>query len=60
MEFGEWGVDFGGGENLVEGVDVVELGVGVFGRVKMVDAGYFGEVGGCGAVSGGEWLSIFC
>lgn len=36
---------------MVEGVDVLELGVGVFGRVGMVDAGDFGEVVGCGAVS---------
>ena len=59
MEFGEGGVDHGGGEDLVEGVDVAELGVGVFGGVEVVDAGDFGEVGGGGAVSGGGrgWLA---
>ena len=47
-------MDHGGGEDLVEGVGVAELGVGVFGRVEVVDAGDFGEVGGGGAVSGRE------
>lgn len=45
-------MDHGRGEDLVEGVDVAELGVGVFGRVEVVDAGDFGKVGGRGAVSG--------
>ena len=36
---------------MVEGVDVLELGVRVFGRMGVVDAGDFGEVVGCGAVS---------
>lgn len=31
LEFGEGGVDGGGGEDLVEGVDGAELGVRVFG-----------------------------
>ena len=53
LEFGERGMDHGGGEDLVEGVDVAELGVGVFGRVQVVDAGDFGKVSGGGAVSGG-------
>ena len=53
LEFRERGVDHGGGEDLVEGKDVAELGVGVFGRVQVVDAGNFGKVGGRGAVSGG-------
>lgn len=52
LEFCEGGVDHGGGEDLVEGVGVAELGVGVFGGVEVVDAGDFGEVGGGGAVSG--------
>ena len=58
LEFGEGRVDHGGGEDLVEGVGVAELGVGVFGGVEVVDAGDFGEVGGCGTVSGGGrgWL----
>lgn len=45
-------MDHGGGEDLVEGVGVAELGVGVFGGVEVVDAGDFGEVGWGGAVSG--------
>ena len=45
-------MDHGGGEDLVEGVGVAELGVGVFGGVEVVDAGDFGEVSGGGAVSG--------
>ena len=53
LEFCEWGVDHGGGEDLVEGVDVTELGVGVLGRVEVVDAGDLGKVGGSGVVSGG-------
>ena len=58
LEFCERRVDHGGGENLVEGVGVAELGVGVFRGVEVVDAGDFGEVGGGGAVSGGGrgWL----
>ncbi len=52
LEFCEWGVDHGGGEYLVEGVGVAELGVGVFGGVEVVDAGDFGEVSGVGTVSG--------
>ena len=53
LEFREWGVDHGGGEDLIEGVDVAELGVGVFGGVQVVDAGDFGKVSRGGAVSGG-------
>ena len=52
LEFGEGGVQHGGGEDLVEGVDVAELGVGVFGAVEVVDAGDFGKVVHGGAVSG--------
>ena len=47
LEFGEGGVDLLGGEDLVEGVGVAELGVGVFGRVEVVDACYFGKVFCC-------------
>ncbi len=53
LEFCEWGVDHGSGEDLVEGVDVAELGVGVFERVEVVDAGDLGKIGRGGAVSGG-------
>ena len=51
-------MDHGGGEDLVEGVGVAELGVGVFGGVEMVDACDFSKVGGGGAVSGSgrRWL----
>ena len=51
-------MDHGGGEDLVEGVGVAELGVGVFGGVEVVDACDFSEVGGGGAVSERErgWL----
>lgn len=52
LEFGEGGVDGWGGEDLIEGVDVAELGVGVFGGVEVVDAGDFGQVVFVGAVSG--------
>lgn len=52
LKFCEGGVDGWGGEDLFEGVDVAELGVGVFGGVEVVDAGDFGEVVFCGAVSG--------
>jgi hypothetical protein len=51
LELGERGVDFGGGEDLVQGVDVVELGVGVLDAVGVVDAGDLREVLGFGAVS---------
>ena len=53
LKFSERGVDNWGGEDLVEGVDVAELGVWVFGRVEVIDAGDFGQVVRVGAVSGG-------
>ena len=58
MEFCEGRGDHGGGEDLVEGVGVAELGVGVFGGVEVVDAGNFSKVGGASAVSGcgRSWL----
>ena len=51
LELGEWGVDHAAVLDLGEGVLVLELGVGVFAGVKVVDAGYFGEVLEFGAVS---------
>ena len=59
LEFGEGGVDSGGGEDLVEGVDIAELGVRVFGGVEVVDAGDFGQVACISAVSGGWWPSAW-
>jgi hypothetical protein len=44
-------VDHGGLEDLVEGVLVTELGVGIFGAVKVVNATDFGKVFGFGAIS---------
>lgn len=50
-------MDGGGGEDLGEGVDGLELGVGVALGVFVVYAAYFGEVGGGGAVSfSGGWV----
>ena len=54
LEFSKGWVDHGGGQDLVEGVDVTELRVGVFGRVEVVNASDLGKIGGGGAVSGGE------
>ena len=51
LEFGERGADGWGGEDLVEGVDVAELRVRVFGRVEVIDASDFGQVFLGGAVS---------
>jgi hypothetical protein len=50
-------MDHLGGEDLLKGVDVAELGVGVFGGMKVVYACYFCEVIGFGAVSGVDGLS---
>lgn len=57
LQFGEGLVDLGRGEDLVEGVDVLELGVRVFDGVEVVDAGDFGEVGGLSSESG-EKLTV--
>lgn len=51
LEFRERRVDHGRLEDLVEGVLVAELGVGVFGAVKMVDPANFGKVFCFGTVS---------
>lgn len=56
LEFCEGGVDFLGGEDVGKGVGFTDLGVGVLCGMEVVDAGDFGEVGGCGAVSDGEWI----
>lgn len=58
LQFGEGVVQRGGGEDLLEGVDVAELRVGVLGGVEVVDAGYFGKVVGGGAVSGCFWRRL--
>lgn len=50
MQLGQGRVDLWGGEDLVQGVDVVELRVGVVHAVGVVDAGYFREVLFGGAV----------
>ncbi len=60
LEFGEWRVDFWRGEDLIEGIDVTELGVGVFGGVEVIDASYFGEIGGCGSVSEARGIALSC
>ena len=52
-------MDGGRREYLIEGVDVVELGVGVLGRVEVVYAGDFGEVDFISAVSGERQLSAW-
>lgn len=52
LQFRQRGVQCRRGEDLLEGVDVAELGVGVLGGVEVVDTGDFGKVGGGGAVSG--------
>lgn len=44
MEFGEGFVDGGGLYDLFEGVDVLELRVGVVDGVGVVDVGDFGKV----------------
>lgn len=53
LEFGEGIVNHGCVEDLVEGVDGLELGVGVLGGVGVIDTGDFGKVVGGGAVSDG-------
>lgn len=50
LKFREWRVDFGRGQDLRKGVNVVELGVGVFGRMSVVDASDFSKVGRLSAV----------
>jgi hypothetical protein len=46
LEFGEGGVDHGGGFDFGEAVGGAKLGIGVFGGVEVVDPGDFGEVSG--------------
>ncbi len=53
-------MDFWRGEDLIEGVDVAELGVGVFGGVEMIDASYFGKIGRCGTVPGTRGIALSC
>ncbi|KAK1841186.1 hypothetical protein CCHR01_16172 [Colletotrichum chrysophilum] len=50
LQLGEGRKDLGGLEDLLLGVDVLELGVGVAGGVLVVDAGDLGKVLGLGAV----------
>lgn len=51
LELGERVVDGGGFEDVVERVDLLELGVGVLGGVGVVDAGDLSKVPRFGAVS---------
>ena len=59
LKFSEGRVDASGLEDLVEGVDVVELGVWILSGVGVVDTGDFGEViwGGAVSIVGGRWLA---
>lgn len=50
-------MDGGCRKDLIEGVDVAKLGVGVLGGVKVVNAGDFGEVAFIRAISGERQLS---
>lgn len=52
LEFGEGIVNHGCVEDLIEGVDGLELRVRVLSGVGVVDASDFGKVVGSGAVSG--------
>lgn len=53
-------MDFLGRKDLLEGIDIAELGVRVLGGVQMVDASYFSKVGGCSPVSGAGRTIVSC
>ena len=58
LEFCEWGEYGRRGEDLVEGVDVTELGVWVFGGMEVVYACYFCKVFRCGSISASSISSV--